>query len=56
MRDTPVNNDKPNIINPRIRSLRKIEVDTANTSKVCLLGKEESVFEGIRIPVRFSRN
>ncbi len=37
---------------PRPRLRRRIEVDTANVNKVCLLGKEESFFEGMSMIVR----
>ncbi|GAA0339818.1 hypothetical protein GCM10008967_32730 [Bacillus carboniphilus] len=56
MREKPVRVDNPIINEPIVRLYKKSVVDTANESRVCLLGKVESFLEGIKIPTRFFTN
>lgn len=47
IRDNPVKKENPNIIDPRMRWLKRNIVETAKVSRVCLLGKDESNLEGV---------
>ncbi|GAM14889.1 hypothetical protein SAMD00020551_3043 [Mesobacillus selenatarsenatis SF-1] len=52
MREKPVNADIHIMIVPNFRWNISIVVDAAKAKIVCLLGKDESILDGMRIPTR----